>query len=122
MLDTKELISEVNELIEELCGDREDNISIEKKISEEGLKALKEALSILSKYKEDFPEDLLGATKILGKYASYGYGKYAVKKSGSWPSITNELVLENVGLEKSDDDGGKKFPSLSRLLNPVSEE
>lgn len=122
MLDTKELISEVNELVEELCGDREDSIRIEKKISEEGLKALKEALSILSKYKEDFPDDLLGATKILGKYASYGYGKYAVKKSGKWSSFFGDNGDNRIDIEKSDDDGGKKFPSISRLLNPVSEE
>ncbi|MBA7591307.1 hypothetical protein ES708_33459 [subsurface metagenome] len=49
----RELDLEVKRMIEEFCG--EDNRIIEKKISEEGLNAIKEAIGSLNKYKEDFP-------------------------------------------------------------------
>ncbi|MBA7652210.1 hypothetical protein ES703_60040 [subsurface metagenome] len=54
------------------------------------------------KYKDDFPDDLLEAIKILGKYASYGYagpeGK-GIKKAASWPSVTAQLF----GTEEEDE-------------------
>ncbi|MBA7526411.1 hypothetical protein ES705_18573 [subsurface metagenome] len=121
----KEEILELNELVEEIIGDKEDNISIEKKISEEGIKALHEALSMLSKYQEDFPDDLSNALKLLAKYAGYGAyasAKHPVKK-GNFPSIVEELKKAGgnmeIALEKlegSSDDSGKKFPSFSKYL------
>ncbi|MBA7516140.1 hypothetical protein ES705_08185 [subsurface metagenome] len=110
----RELDLEVRRMISEFCG--EDNRIIEKKISEEGLNAIKEAIGDLNKYKEDFPDELLTAVKTLAKYASYGYGPGAVEKGGTrWPSMLDVMFG---GLEKSEEkpSGGGKFPSLSKMI------
>ncbi len=64
------------------------------KLPKEMLDELTKAYKPILKYKDDFPDDLLEAIKILGKYASYGYagpeGK-GIKKAASWPSITAQL-------------------------------
>jgi hypothetical protein len=112
----RELDLEVQRMIEEFCG--EDNQIIEKKISEEGLNAIKEAIGDLNKYKEDFPDDLLAAVKTLAKYASYGYGAGAVKKGGTkWPSAL-DVLFGGLDIEKGEKkpSGGGKFPSLSKMI------
>lgn len=112
----RKLVSEVEGMIEEFCG--EDNRKIEKKISEEGLNAIKEAIESLNKYKEDFPDDLLSAVKTLTKYASYGYGAGAIKKGGTkWPS-TLDVLFSGKYMQKSHlkPSLGDKFPSLSAAI------
>ena len=127
----KEEILELNELIEEIIGDKEDNISIEKKISEEGIKALHEALSMLSKYQADFPDDLNNALKLLAKYAGYGAyasAKHPVKK-GNFPQIVEELKKAGdnaeIALEKLEGSSGnsdKKWSSISGNLSNEGDE
>ena len=72
------------------------------KLPKEMLDELTKAYKPILKYKDDFPDDLLEAVKILGKYASYGYagpeGK-GIKKAASWPSVTAQLF----GTEEEDE-------------------
>jgi hypothetical protein len=72
------------------------------KLPKEMLDELTKAYKPILKYKDDFPDDLLEAIKILGKYASYGYagpeGK-GIKKAASWPSVTAQLF----GTEEEDE-------------------
>ena len=64
------------------------------KLPKEMLEELTKAYKAILKYKDDFPDDLTKAIKVLGKYASYGYGYpegKGIKKSASWPTITAQL-------------------------------
>lgn len=70
----------------------EQEIAKAKELSAEATKAIKGALNILSKYKDDMPPDVLTAIKTLTKYASYGYpekkeseelSKEAIEKIGA---------------------------------------
>ena len=127
----KEEILELNELVEEIIGDKEDNVAIEKRISEEGIEVLRESLSLLSKYRPDFPEDLDDSLKLLVKCAAYGayaYAKHPVKK-GNFPQIVEELkkagdnmeiALEK--LEDNSDNSGKKWASISENLSNEGDE
>lgn len=47
---------------------------IKEDLSEDAVKALKEALITVNKYKDEFPDELKGAVGMLAKYASSGYG------------------------------------------------
>jgi hypothetical protein len=71
----KAMEEELKQLIKTLNGDEVTDVDLEKagKMPEEAAKAIKGALAILSKYKDDFPADVLGAIKVLTKYSSYGY-------------------------------------------------
>ena len=118
------MLTELEELLNEYF---EGNWEIEKKeIPKDALKALKEALTDINKYKADFPGDLLKAVGILAKYAGYGYGKYPVKKSGDkFPGTVNAMEKiggdEKLEFEKEQaalGDPNKKFPSISRFLEP----
>jgi len=62
------------------------------KLPKEMVDELTKAYKAIVKYREDFPDDLAEAIKVLGKYASYGYpGAKGIKKSASWPSVTAQL-------------------------------
>lgn len=62
------------------------------KLPREMVNELTKAYKAILKYREDFPDDLLEAVKMLGKYASYGYAEpEGIKKSVSWPSVTAQL-------------------------------
>lgn len=62
------------------------------KLPKEMVNELTKAYKAILKYREDFPDDLLEAVKMLGKYASYGYAEpEGIKKSVSWPSLTAQL-------------------------------
>jgi len=128
MLD-KQSILELNELVEQVIGDKDDNRRIEKKISDEGIESLREAISTILKYKADFPTDLDEGLKLLIKTGAYGavaYAKYPVKKSLKFPNIVS--MLEKVGGNEEEikfeyekqqaalGDPSKKFPSISRHL------
>ena len=73
------------------------------KLPKEMLDELTKAYKAILKYREDLPDDLLEAVKVLGKYASYGYpeGK-GIKKSASWPTITAQLFGTK---EKEEEEG-----------------
>jgi hypothetical protein len=88
------------ELLKKFLGDEDvsdEDIEKAKTLSEKAVKAIKGALNILNKYKEDMPSDVLTAIKTLTKYASYGY---PAKKA----EITDEEFIEEV-VEKA----GSKF-------------
>ena len=76
-------------------------------LPEDALKALKDAMKILNKYKEDFPEDLKSALGVIATHAAISYGKKPVQKdddgandvstdngNAKWPSLTG-AVIEN---------------------------
>jgi hypothetical protein len=67
----EELITLIKAMVD---GVKDEDLEKAKQIPEEASKALKGALTILNKYKGDFPPDVLDAIKTLTKYASYGYG------------------------------------------------
>jgi hypothetical protein len=62
--DDEELTDEELELIEKA----------EKKIPPDAQKALKGAITLLSKYKAQYPDDIKSAINTLAKFAAYGYG------------------------------------------------
>lgn len=85
-------IEVINEEIEILKGD---DVKKKEKLSEEALKAVKSAASLLNKHKEDLTDELLTVLKALVKYASYGYPeKAAVTKE--------EITIDDlIDVEKS---------------------
>ena len=98
-------MEELEKLINELNPDGNEIEVLRKakdKLPKEMLDELTKAYKPILKYKDDFPDDLLEAVKILGKYASYGYagpeGK-GIKKAASWPSVTAQLF----GTEEEDE-------------------
>ena len=98
-------MEELEKLINELNPDGNEIEVLRKakdKLPKEMLDELTKAYKPILKYKDDFPDDLLEAIKILGKYASYGYagpeGK-GIKKAASWPSVTAQLF----GTEEEDE-------------------
>ena len=73
------------------------------KLPKEMLDELTKAYKAILKYREDLPDDLLEAVKVLGKYASYGYPESkGIKKSASWPTITAQLFGPK---EKEEEEG-----------------
>ncbi|GAI84781.1 unnamed protein product, partial [marine sediment metagenome] len=63
------------------------------------------AYKAILKYKDDLPDDLLEAVKILGKYASYGYpGAKGMKKSANWPSVTAQIFGTGEPGEEEDEE------------------
>jgi hypothetical protein len=86
-------VDEYIALLKSLMGDelKPEDIAKAKEIPEDALKAIKGALNTLSKFKDDYPQDILAAIKALTKYASYGYpeqksedlGKEDIEKIGA---------------------------------------
>jgi len=97
---------ELEELLNEFNPDGNEIELLRKakdKLPKEMVNDLVKAYKAILKYKEDFPDDLLEAVKVLGKYASYAYpeGK-GIKKSASWPTITAQLFGPK---EKEEEEG-----------------
>jgi len=80
---------ELAKLLQEYFGEEAKIDFTKAELSDEALKAIKEALSTVNKYRKDFPKDLQDAVGTLAKYAGYGYGypakktKDAVSKAGA---------------------------------------
>ncbi|MBW1939376.1 MAG: hypothetical protein JRI67_11560 [Deltaproteobacteria bacterium] len=72
--------NELLELMKAYFGD-DAKLDFEKaeEISDKALKAIKDALKLINKYRADFPDDLKKAVGVLAKYAGYGYGYPAAK-------------------------------------------
>jgi len=96
-LKRSQTMEELLEILKGMFGDdvltaEEIEKAKEKELSEEASKAIKGALNILNKYKDDMPPDVKDAIKVLAKYASYGY---PAKKSAG------DVDLEKVGARLS---------------------
>ncbi len=77
----------------------DDEVKKAKELTEDAAKAIAGALKILNKYKDDMPDDVLGAIKTLAKYASYGY---PAKKSADEVDFVAELTdVEKAGARLS---------------------
>jgi hypothetical protein len=90
--------AELEKALKELIG-KADQVFVQKELSEEAIKAIKDALTAVNKYKADFPDDLKSAVEILAEYAASGYG-YPEKKSASpqpqpQPAKKDDSVLTN---------------------------
>jgi len=125
------LDKEIKDLLIDYFGDEEEFEKNIEKLPEKAVAALKKALELINKYSVDFPSDLKDAIGILAKYSTaygYGYGYPAkpVKKSvDKFPQIVNAMekiggdeVLEFEKLQAALGDPNKKFPSISRFLEP----
>lgn len=92
-------MEELIEILKSFMGEdelEEEDIAKAKEMPDAAMKAIKGALNILNKYKDDFPSDILTAIKTLTKYASYGY---PAKKE----ALSDEEVieaLEKINVEK----------------------
>jgi len=64
-----EMNKELIELLKQLFGDESYTFTKEE-LSADAVKALKEALATIVKYKDEYPDELLGAVKTLAKYAT----------------------------------------------------
>jgi hypothetical protein len=75
ILKRRESMDELIKLLKSMMGEdaKDEELEKAKQLSEEAGKALKGALNILNKYKDDMPDDVVTAIKVLAKYASYGY-------------------------------------------------
>ena len=75
----------------------------------EALDALKQAMKILVKYKDDYPEDLRDALGVIAQAAAGNYGKKPVQKdddgandvstgngNAKWPSLTGAVTESQV--------------------------
>ena len=95
--------NELQTLLEEFNIEKADA----NELPEDAVKALKDAMKILNKYKEDFPEDLKSALGVIATHAAVSYGKKPVQKDSAndistnadgtekkWPSLTG-AVIEN---------------------------
>lgn len=84
-----DLIKELEKFLAEDEDDEgilnEEQITKAKELPEKAMEAIKGALNILNKYKDDMPDDVLSAIKTLAKYAAYGYPekKADLEKSGA---------------------------------------
>lgn len=77
------LIELMKEFIDDDILTDEVKEKIEKGISKEDIKVLKDSLSLLSKYKEDFPVEVVKAIGVLIKCAGIGMATKPVKKDDS---------------------------------------
>ena len=74
----------------------------------EALDALKQAMKILVKYKDDYPEDLRDALGVIAQAAAGNYGKKPVQKddddddiskgngNAKWPSLAGAVTESQV--------------------------
>lgn len=94
------------------------------KMPEEATKALKGALNILNKYKDDFPDAILDAIKTLSKYASYGYPEKKGEKSEKEPDPVE--FLEKLDLQKAGASLSKatieKLNSIKTAIKSITDE
>ena len=83
---------ELKDLFTEFLGVPEAELELSlakaKELSEAAAKAIKGALNILSKFKDELPDPVLEAVKVLGKFASYGYPE----KKAAEPDVDVEKV------------------------------
>jgi predicted RecB family endonuclease len=88
---------ELKELFTEFLGVPEAELEVSlakaKELSQEAANAIKGALNMLSKFKDELPDPLLEAVKVLGKFASYGY---PAKKA-----VDPDIDVEKVGARLS---------------------
>jgi len=113
-LEVKKQMEELKKLLEEYLGEEinEKDFKKAEKLSDKALNAIKGALKLISKYKEDFPDDLKKAIGVLAKYAGYGYGYgYPAKKEG----------IEKVGAKLSKSTI-EKIISVIKALNDLLPE
>jgi len=82
----REMMEEFVKLVKSLVGDELTEEELEKVSKQElpadQLKAVSSALSTLSKYKADFPADILGAIKTLAKYTAAPAAPAEAKRKG----------------------------------------
>lgn len=132
----KELADLIEEFSDEIFDETFGRADFEKKAVPEKVKeALREALTELNKYKEDFPESLKSACDLLLKFtATYGYGypattgggKKPIKKEEEvayWPSFDMGNGKEEIEkIKKRRSDKGDKFPSVTEQLFGTDDE
>jgi len=96
-------MKELKEIYKDLTDEEfsEEQIKKVKKLSEEAQNVIKKALNSLGEYKNDMPQDLRDAVKILAKNA-IGSGAEEIKKSDEPYKLEEVLkALEKVHLEKA---------------------
>jgi hypothetical protein len=69
------IMDELTALLKALLGEEvtDAELAKAKELPEDAMKAIKGALNILNKYKDEFPAEILSAIKSLAKFSSYGY-------------------------------------------------
>ena len=124
----RELADLIEEFSDEVFDETFGRADFEKKDVPQDVKdKLKGALEDLNKYKDDFPENLTAAIKLLLKFVavSYGYGqpgkspgKKVKKQVRFWPSFDfdGEGKEEIERIKKRRSGGGDKFPSITQQL------
>jgi len=116
----KELI----ELLKKLSGD--ENYTFKKQeLSEDAVKALKEAVATVEKYKEEMPDDLLKAGAVLAEFAASGYGetKEEDKKDDKDATKTDPEKKDNQDADKKkDDDVNKASDEIVKSITALKEE
>lgn len=132
------MLKEIADLIEEFSDGVFDEtfgrVDFEKKDVPQKIKdKLKEALEALNKYKDDFPDDLTSAIKLLLKFVavSYGYGlpgkspgKKKVEKQqiSYWPSFDFDGEGEEAVKKINKGRQGDPFPSVTAQIFGTEEE
>lgn len=118
-------MEELKEMIEKWIGDGKDGLSdrqieVLKALSDKAQAAVKGALKLLAKYKEEFPQDVKNAIGVLAKSVGYGYPspkeekkepekEEEVKKAGAKFSKITLSQLKSLAdsLQKASDAIGK---------------
>lgn len=99
----------------------EEEIAKAKELSEEAAKAIKGALSMLNKYKNDMPDDVVKAMQTLAKYASYGYPAKKAAEIDILQDLT-DVTKAGAKLSKATIEQLKKIAEIVKDLIGAAEE
>jgi hypothetical protein len=98
---------ELEKLLKSYFGDK---WAVAKKdLTEEAVKALKDALTSVNKYKDEFPDELKSAVGVLADYASSGYGYPEKKETDEEKKKRLEAEAAAAAAAKKGDDAVSKI-------------
>lgn len=118
---------EILELVKEYLGEefKEEEFTKVEKLSDEAVKAIKDALKLVNKYKADFPDDLSKAVAVLVRYAGYGYGypaKEGSAESNEDGNNNDEGVFDKSGKKLSKETLKKLVDALKAIQSVLPED
>lgn len=121
-------MKKISEIIKSFLEDDDEELTDEelealekadKKMPPEAAKALKGALSLLSKYKGQYPDDVKAAINTLAKFASYGYAAEKADEDGDLFKAGAKLSKDTVSKLKKIFDILKGAPEAVKLLKEM---